>query len=364
MFPPDIGGPGAYAEHLASECAARGLSVSILCYGKKGTPGGSFRVRRISRDIPSGLKHLWFAFRAWQMLGRSDVVLVFDPVIVGAPIVLARSFRRRPMFVRIEGDFLWEWFCERTHEEQTLRKFYETLLPSRLSRKERIMYWVYGWVISRADALVFSSKWRETIFNIGYPLPKGRRFLILPAVPEPRSTSAKREQVFRFIGRFVRVKNIPRLIRTFLDVAGPEWRLELIGEGPMQGEVEKIIRDAGAQERITVIPSLGKEAISHKIASAHAVLLPSISDVSPNVILECIAVKTPFLLTEETGFRDMLGDMVPWVDPLDEADLRVKLKLLLQPDSYVRYKEHLETLRARSWSAVTDDWLKLLTTYT
>ncbi len=360
MFPSDIGGPGAYAEHLASECAARGLSVSVLCYGREGIPDSSFRVRRISRDIPSGLKHLWFAFKAWQMLGRSDVVLVFDPVIVGAPIVLARSFRRRPMFFRIEGDFLWEWFSERTREEQTLRKFYETFHTHRFNLKEEIMHWIERWVISRADAFAFSSKWRETIFNIGYPLSEGRHFLILPAVPEPRNTNAKREQIFRFIGRFVRVKNIPRLIRAFLDVAGPEWRLELIGEGPMQGELEKIIRDAGARERIMIIPSLGKEAVIQKIAQAHALLLPSISDVSPNIILDCIASGTPFLLTKETGFQEILGDMVPWVDPLDEADLRAKLKLLLQPDSYERYKKHLGTLKARPWSAVTDDWLKLL----
>lgn len=360
MFPPDIGGPGAYAKGFAEEFTRRGYLVSVLCYGRGPTRDQPFRVCRVSHRIPSGLKHFLFAVRAWRMLGESDAVLVFDPVIVGAPIALACMFRRRVMIVRVEGDFLWEWFCERTQEEHILAGFYKIFRAHHLSPKERFMYRMAQWVFSRANALVFSSEWRREIFRIGYPLKDVQSHIIPPAIPESGNGTNNRDHIFRFIGRFVRVKNIPRLVRAFLRASRSEWRLELIGAGPMQGEIERIIRDAGAEERIIIIPPLENNALSQKIRSARAILLPSITDVSPNVILDCIAAGTPFLLTEETGFRKMLGDAIPWVNPLDESDIEAKMKLLLAPQAYERFRKNLESLASRSWGSVADDWVRVL----
>ena len=92
-----------------------------------------------------------------------------------------------------------------------------------------------------------------------------------------------------------------------------------------------------------------------------AFFLPSLSDVSPNVILDCLSLGTPFLLTRETGFHEVLKDVGLFVDPKDESDIAAKLRELLNPSFYAAYRERiLRFNRSRSWDDVFQDWLKII----
>ncbi|MEK9148094.1 MAG: glycosyltransferase, partial [Patescibacteria group bacterium] len=229
QFPPDIGGAGNYASNLAASLRRRGHAVAVLSYGLGGRmqlPDGA-SLTRVSSRIPSGLKHCIFFIRAWQLARRSDAVVALDPVIVGAPLALACRLRGKPFLLRIEGDFLWEWYSERTGRELTLRQFYERLTGEELSRKERFMLRMARWVFPQAKRLVFSSSWRWDIFKLGYPLRQEQPVLIESPWPRPEPAQGARERLFVFAGRFIRVKNLSRLIRAFLTAAPPDWRLEL-----------------------------------------------------------------------------------------------------------------------------------------
>lgn len=363
QFAPDIGGPGSYARNLTQRLSRRGHAIAVLCYGAGGSvqlPDGT-SVRRVSRRIPSGLKHFIFFIRAWQLARRSDVVLVLDPVIVGAPVALACWLSSKNFLLRVEGDFLWEWYVERTGRELTLRQFYERFAEQKLSCKEWLMWRMAWWVFLQARRIVFSSSWRREIYKIGYPVREECVAIIKSPWPKPQPARGARERLFIFAGRFIRIKNLSRLIRAFLAASPPQWRLELIGDGPERLEIERLISQAGARPRVSIKPSLAQGELLKRIASAHALLLPSLSDVSPNVILDCITTATPFLLTRESGFYETAKDVGVFVDPRDEEDIKDKLRLLLDPKFYAEYQLRLQNFgRVHSWTEVAREWLKLI----
>ena len=363
MFPPDIGGPGAYAENLSKQFYQKGHKVIILAYG-------SGKNRQTVKDIafkvvPLRLAYLarqiyyfWLAFR---LLAESDVALALDPIGVGAPLAAACWLRGKPMIVRLEGDRLWELYVGRGGEELTLRQFYEHFLLERFNREERRLYKIARWAFGRADRIVFSSEWRKSIFSLGYPLRPEQAAIIDSPWPKIGTGDSERNRTLIFAGRFARVKNLLRLIRAFLAAGDKQWRLELIGDGPEKEEIEKIIREHGAGDRIAIIPSMPHSELMKRISSAHAFLLPSLSDVSPNVILDCIATATPFLLTRETGFYDTLKDIGIFADPRDGADIAAKLQELLDPGFYAVYRERVSRFdRIRLWDDVARDWLKII----
>lgn len=361
MLPPDIGGPGAYASRLIEELLRSGHTVSVLSYGSGTAPLRVSRALRVPLNLPPPIRLFRFGAAAWRMLRESDVALALDPVAVGWPLAVACRMRGRPFMVRVEGDALWERYVERTGEDLTLRQFYTRLPHLTLGRRERAWHRMAGRVLSRAGRIVFSSHWRVEVFKLGYPLRPGQALVIEPPFPRPGDGSAERDRTFVFAGRFVRVKNIPRFLQAFRSAADPEYRLELIGDGPQKQGLESRVQNLGAEGRVVVRPPLAPGELRQRIASAHAFVLPSLSDVSPNTILDCIATATPFLLTRETGFHEALKDVGVFVDPLDERDIAEKLRLLMDETSHATQRQRLAEFRAvRSWEDVTHDWLGMI----
>ena len=363
MFPPDIGGPGTYADNLSKHFSEKGHNVTLLAYGserrRETVNGVAFYA--VSLKLPPGLRQFYYFWLAFRFLGSSDVALALDPIGVGAPLAAACRMRGRPMIVRLEGGRIWESYIGRGGEELTLRQFYEGFSFDRLTPKERWLYKIARWVFCRADRIVFSSEWRKSVFALGYPLRPEQTAIIDSPWPKVYIGEPERNQTLIFAGRFIRIKNLPRLIRAFLALGDNQWRLELIGEGPRKQEIEKIIRESRAGDRIAIIPSMPHSELMKRIASARAFLLPSLSDVSPNVILDCLSLGTPFLLTRETGFHEVLKDVGLFVDPKDESDIAAKLRELLNPSFYAAYRERiLRFNRSRSWDDVFQDWLKII----
>ncbi len=363
MLPPDTGGPGVYAEHLAEEFRRRGHIVSMLAYSAGTASSAEDREIHIPLHARLLVRLFRFGLAAWRLMKEADIAIGLDPVAVGWPIALACRLRRKPFIIRVEGDALWERYVERTGREYTLSQFYQEFGRLALNSRERTWHRMSRWVFQTAGCIVFSSPWRKEIFEMGYPLSPKRSEIIASPWPKAGRGANKRERVLLFAGRFVKVKNILCLVRAFAAAAGPEWRLELIGDGPEKQNLESRIQNREFRDRVVIRPPLPHTELCERIARVHAFVLPSLSDVSPNVILDCIAVGTPFLLTRETGFYETLKDIGLFVDPRDPENIAAKLRLLLDPHAYAAYRERIAKFSgvkagagvAAEWSALVEE---------
>lgn len=363
IFPPAIGGPATYADNLARELTAKGHAVTVLSYGENGSSsaGRNFEIFWVSSRLPVGIRHLAYFLKSLRLLSRNDAVLVFDPFAVGVPVALACRLREKPMLFRIEGDFLWEAFVERTGKEITLREFRRNFGGLQLSLKERFSDFMSNFACKRARKIVFSSRWRKEIFLLSIPVKEESTAIISSVWPRGGSGREARERVMLFAGRFIKAKNIRRIISAFLAVTDRGWQFEIIGDGPEKKEIARIAGEHKTLGRVIVRPILSNADLVVRIASVHALLLPSITDVSPSVVLECIKTGTPFILTKESSFFERLQDVGLFVDPLNESDIREKIQQLLDQQIHSNLRRKLAAFdNTHSWSEAADEWLALI----
>lgn len=129
---------------------------------------------------------------------------------------------------------------------------------------------------------------------------------------------------YRFIcvGRLMALKNYPRLVQAFARLAGrTDWTLDIWGEGGDRAVVEAAIAAAGLGDRIHV---RGYSAEVHaEIVQATALILPSVSEGMPNVLVEAMALGVPVIAADIEGIREIVGNepACVWVQPLDPADI-------------------------------------------
>jgi glycosyltransferase involved in cell wall biosynthesis len=102
-----------------------------------------------------------------------------------------------------------------------------------------------------------------------------------------------------FLGRLVGFKNLSALIAALKDL--PRTTLTIAGSGPLLDSLQASATAYGVADRVAFIGNRdGSE--KQKLFHEHDLLvLPSLTEISPNVALEARAVGMPVLLTQENG---------------------------------------------------------------
>src|SRR3989344_2298614 len=124
IYPPDLGGPATWVYFFAKEFMAQGHKVSVVTYSDKlEKDKAPWRVYRILRSIPKGLRHLKFFWRVFRLAKDFDLILVSDTISAGFPAHLAAFLRRRPYILKIGGDYVWEQGVQRWGVKELLDDF-------------------------------------------------------------------------------------------------------------------------------------------------------------------------------------------------------------------------------------------------
>jgi glycosyltransferase involved in cell wall biosynthesis len=134
----------------------------------------------------------------------------------------------------------------------------------------------------------------------------------------------------------------------------PKHRFVLVGDGPEEANLRRQAAQLGIEDRIVWAGFQKNVAPYYAMATLYA--LPSISEGSPNVILEAMAASLPIAATRAGGVPEILEDdvtglLVPKEDPGSLADAIQKLLLSQELRSRLssaarRRAETAHTLRA------------------
>jgi glycosyltransferase involved in cell wall biosynthesis len=115
-----------------------------------------------------------------------------------------------------------------------------------------------------------------------------------------------------FVGRFQTQKNLPVLIEQFAALVGclptMEISLDLIGDGPLRGEMEARIAALGLTERVTLHGWLGRAELLTAYQRADCVVNPSLYEGMPNVVLEAMACSLPVIASRVAGNDTLVRD--------------------------------------------------------
>lgn len=132
----------------------------------------------------------------------------------------------------------------------------------------------------------------------------------IDSYPE-RPDFAARVKTVLAAGRLNYVKRFDKLIEIFARVheAKPDWKLEIIGEGEERGALERLIRELGAQDYVSLPGAMNAEQIEREMCRAGVYAMTSASEGFSFVVLEAqscylppvafdVRVGPPFLITD------------------------------------------------------------------
>jgi len=135
------------------------------------------------------------------------------------------------------------------------------------------------------------------------------------------------------VGRLVEVKGVEHGLRAIAELAGelPNLRYEVVGDGPLRGELEALAGELGIAERVEFTGGATHEEVLESYARAHLFLLPSVrgSDGAEEgqglALLEAQATGLPVVASRSGGIPEGLRDgesgfLVPEGDPAAIAE--------------------------------------------
>ena len=353
IYPPDVGGPATYAANLSRGLLRLNCAVKIVSYGKQNSEAKN-GVIFIDRTKNIFGRYLIFFWRVYRAAAWADIVYILDLVSVGFPAMMAAKLSGKKIVFRTGGDFLWEKAYQSGWTDLPLVKYYE----NKKSRREKILMGFCRWILKNINLIIFSTKLQAAIYEKYYRVPAGKSVILSNALPRVRAGQAEAQfkDSIIFAGRLIGLKNLERLIRVF---AAIETKADLLmfGAGPAREKLQKIIQGFGLENRVKLMGVVPHVRLMEIIAGCRFLILPSITEISPNLALECIGLGQAVILTRETGLDDILTGHLLLVDPLSEKDLEDKIRYLLDDNNLAAYKDKLRQINFswREWSQVAGE---------
>ncbi len=322
IYPPKIGGPAQYARHLFEEFNNRGHDVTVKTFG-------------IEDKLPTGVRHLYFFLKILKEASSSDIILALDTFSVGLPSVLAGKLLRKKTIIRTGGDFLWEQYIERTGRKVFLRNFYNTE-NNNLTFKERLIFQMTGWTLRNVSHLVFSTLWQKNIFVPAYDIELDKISIIENFYGKKAGDASPPLIDFVASTRDLKWKNIDVLKKVFKRIQEGNPSIELY------------------------VKNLDFADFMEKIKDSYAVILISLGDISPNLILDAIRYNRPFICTKEVGIYERIKDAGVFVDPNNEREIENAIHNLLNREGYEKARLKVRQFSfTHTWDEIAEEFLLL-----
>jgi len=359
IFEPEIGGPAFYVPKLAQGLVEVGHSVHVVSFSDKKYAHQEHKydfllTRIVRKSIVSNLIRMFAC--AWRDIEKYDVVYLFDYTLVGLPIALAAKLKRKKYIVRVGGDYMWEKYMRSASTPVTLRDFYK----NNSYRKLNAFYYIIRFVLGGAHHIIFNNDVLGGVYEKFFGIAPNKHSVIYNPSPKVAATAPRKEggREIIFTGRFIPLKNLSNLIKAFVKLPD-SFKLVLIGDGPDLLNLKDTIGALGVADRVIIESPMGKERLWERLLQCYLLVLPSISDISPNLISECLQLHVPFVVTRETflPFRDQLPLTF---DPLDLDQMTDVLLELTRADVYSKYVTNLQNINWNySWTECVQDHLKV-----
>ncbi len=141
------------------------------------------------------------------------------------------------------------------------------------------------------------------------------------------------------IGRLINIKGFQHLISAcdLLKGRGVPFECEIIGQGPLQAELEELIAKEGLEGQVRLVGGVSQEEVARRLIGCTVFALACVEepdgacDVLPTVILEAMAAARPVVSTRLAGVPEMVehGRTGLLVAPGSEGELADALSTLL-----------------------------------
>jgi glycosyltransferase involved in cell wall biosynthesis len=304
---------------------------------------------------------LWFAKLAWiqilaswvllRSLNQIDAVVCFLGVMYTPVFVIGRIFGKHVVYVEPTGTII--------AEEQVFPKISGGKALLKINRVLRRL--------NRSVASVCVVQSENEIIQGGLESDIGKVWVLYSAV----DTQIYRNEVplverplkIGHIGRFSHAKGTLELIEASIILKEQGFSLCLVGDGLLRDSVAELVRKP-EYDHIEIIGWLDKSEVIKHLNSIRLLVLPTVAEGIPNILLEAMACGTPVLATNVGGIPDLIehnvtGFILPDRNP--ETIAKCIVQALAHPElEKVAERAHDHIVQNFSIAAYSKRWRELL----
>lgn len=311
---PPIGGGGANAcFFLARQFARNENDVDILTAMYEDLPEvetteagvhiSRVKCRRKNKEKSSFVEMLSFLCSAWQKAERMardnhyDKCLVFFGIPSGPIALHLKKKYGLPYVVRFGGGDI-------PGAQKRFKYLYEVLSP------------ILRRIWREADALIANSeglKKRAQLFEDKYEIRVIENGVDDEFFCPPDAKEEKRMLRILFVSRLIEGKGLQFVIPKIKDVSDivlkkchQGIKLLIVGDGPYRQTLEKLTKENGADGIVSFEGRKNKDEVKEYYRSADILILPSLSEGMPNVVLEAMACGLPVVMTPCEGSKELI----------------------------------------------------------
>lgn len=256
IYPPEIGGPATYAVIVETEFKKRGHEVRVLPF-------------RVVRKYPSLIRHFLFFLKVLKHAFWADIVLAQDTVSVGLPSLLACKILRKPIVVRVPGDFAWEQGVQRFGVKESIDDFQKKKYGFRVE----LLRSVQKFIVKKADFVMTPSDYFKSIVSLWGVLPKRlERVYNGVSIPENILPKVFSKKTIVSSGRLVPWKGFDTLIKCISKV---DANLVIVGEGEDRKRLEDLVIENKVSDKVSFTGSLKREELLSFVSGSSLFVLPS-----------------------------------------------------------------------------------------
>jgi glycosyltransferase involved in cell wall biosynthesis len=343
IYTPEVGGTATYVPKIADELIALGHTVDVITYSDLETfetdKDQKFTVERIVRK--NTLSNYWRYLRAvLRKVKQYDVLYSFDHMSAGIPSILASKLHGKPVVIRIGGDFIWERYLRKTGAGVSLRDYY----VKKLHKKDPIRFGIIKYVFNKAAKLIFTTTFQAEIFQKNYGFSKEKiAYVNNPVPPVPATVRhEKKNNNILFAGRMINKNNVHTLIDAFAKSQKDPYELIIVGNGEERARLEKYV-EVKQIKHITFTDRVSRDNLWLLMQDCHAVIFPSLTDISPNTMLDCVGIGTPFITSVEIGYEWVIAKGKTF-DPRSSDDMANALSFIMDESEYEEYRKKMQDL--------------------
>jgi glycosyltransferase involved in cell wall biosynthesis len=332
LFPPEIGGPATYAATLAQELPKRGIEVDVLPFSTV-------------RHLPRIVRHIAYVYALLRCGKEADVIFVQDTVSTGLPALIASAVLRKPLLLRVPGDYAWEQASQRFNVFDSVDDFQH----KRYGLGVWVLRSIQKLVSRRADRVIVPSIYFKGIVR-EWGVSEERIQVIYNSVEriEPRAPETLPQRPFMVsAGRLVRWKGFMGLIDLVADM--PEWKLVILGEGPLKGELVSRARLRQVADRVVFTGSLARDEVVGWYEKADAFVLNSSFESFSFQVAEALQAGVPIITTHVGSLPELVDDGKEGVlvSPNDVSAIRAALESTQHDPELWRVRREAAKRKAR-----------------
>ncbi|MBC7100074.1 MAG: glycosyltransferase [Methanobacteriales archaeon] len=297
-FPPHLGGVASHTYNLAKQLKEKGYHISILTYPhEKIEDKNDIKVSSAPTINIKGLRGLIFTLTAThkliKIIRKEDIDIIHAHYIIppGLIALIGSIITGKPYYVTVHGS--------------------DALILSSKS----ILRPIIKLILRKASkVLVVSKKLAEKVTELGIPQEKIMITynMVDTKIFNPQIKTTFREEIgtkkpiILFVGNLVPQKGVEYLLKA-KKLLKRDSKLVIVGGGPLLKKLKNMVKEENIEDVIFTGP---RTDINNIMAAADIIVLPSVSEGIPIVLLEAMAMAKPIIATKVGGIPEIVDESV------------------------------------------------------